>query len=275
MATLEKTADDLGLKLTMETKLDVDIPAEMSDTDVDPSAKKSLSSKLSSSVNNGDSVKDLVEGTSEMQLNQDPPSNEGVPSSGEINPSAESLDQNGEVVAEEQQGGGGSPPLVAEHSSENFSQKSESKEDSQIKLDAKTSSSDDMVQVTDSSLEVTEESEIPKNGNPSSEAISLATDTNVDSYAHSDAGSEKTDFESMISAILENDDGNEADVETLTEMHSIYAQSRLSMSGAPTRPEMYRSLAQSMAERLVQSALLAGSRDNITAMVILLPGCKI
>ncbi len=99
------------------------------------------------------------------------------------------------------------------------------------------------------------------------------TEVNGNQDAQSDAGSEKTDFESMISAILENDDGNEADIETLTELQSIYAHSRL--SGCPTRAEMYRSLAQSMCERLVQSALLAGSRDNITAMVILLPGCKL
>ena len=92
-------------------------------------------------------------------------------------------------------------------------------------------------------------------------------------YSNGDDDDAESEFESLISAILENDDGNEADVETLTELQSIYAHSRL--SGCPTRPEMYRSLAQAMVERLVQSALLAGSRDNITAMVILLPGCKL
>ncbi|XP_022098391.1 protein phosphatase 2C-like domain-containing protein 1 [Acanthaster planci] len=89
--------------------------------------------------------------------------------------------------------------------------------------------------------------------------------------------SDQTDFESMISALMENDDGNEADVETLTELHTIYAQSRLQEAeeqGSRTEHEMYRNLAQQMSERLVQSALLAGSRDNITVMVILLPGCK-
>ena len=33
-------------------------------------------------------------------------------------------------------------------------------------------------------------------------------------------------------------------------------------------------LARTMAERLVQAALLAGSRNNITAMVVIFPGCK-
>ncbi|XP_038047867.1 protein phosphatase 2C-like domain-containing protein 1 [Patiria miniata] len=88
--------------------------------------------------------------------------------------------------------------------------------------------------------------------------------------------SEQTDFDSMISALMENDDGNEADVDTLTELHTIYAQSRLLEveQGRQTKHEMYRSLAQQMSERLVQSALLGGSKDNITVMVILLPGCK-
>ena len=91
-----------------------------------------------------------------------------------------------------------------------------------------------------------------------------------------DNSSDQTEFESMISALMENDDGNEADVETLTELHTIYAQSRLLEveQGEQTEHEMYRNLAQQMSERLIQSALLAGSRDNITAMIILLPGCK-
>lgn len=88
-----------------------------------------------------------------------------------------------------------------------------------------------------------------------------------------DIMSQKTDFESMISALMENDDGNEADVETVTEMQTIYAKSHLSEK--PSWSERVRSVAHKVSERLVQAAILAGSRDNITAMVILFPGCKL
>ena len=40
----------------------------------------------------------------------------------------------------------------------------------------------------------------------------------------------------------------------------------------PTAAEIERAFARSMAERLVQSALMADSRDNISVMVVLLPG---
>ncbi|XP_033101576.1 protein phosphatase 2C-like domain-containing protein 1 [Anneissia japonica] len=82
------------------------------------------------------------------------------------------------------------------------------------------------------------------------------------------------DFENMVSTLMENDDGNDADIETLTELHTIYTQSQLSLYH-PTEKELYRNLAKNMSERLVQSALLAGSRDNISVIVILLPACKI
>ena len=89
-----------------------------------------------------------------------------------------------------------------------------------------------------------------------------------------DAESTKTDFESMLSALC--DDGNEADVETLTELHSFYAKSRLSEGfGLVDKKEEYRMTAEVISERLVQSALMAGSRDNITVMVILLEGCQL
>lgn len=88
-----------------------------------------------------------------------------------------------------------------------------------------------------------------------------------------DMMSQKTDFESMISALMENDDGNEADVETVTEMQTIYAKSHLSEK--PSWSEKVRSAAHKVSERLVQAAILAGSRDNITVMVILFPGCKL
>ncbi|XP_077997645.1 protein phosphatase 2C-like domain-containing protein 1 [Glandiceps talaboti] len=71
----------------------------------------------------------------------------------------------------------------------------------------------------------------------------------------------------------EDDDGHEADVETLTELHSIYMQSRL--SEPPLKNEIFCNVAKAMSERLVHAALLAGSKDNVTAMVILLPGSKL
>jgi len=42
-----------------------------------------------------------------------------------------------------------------------------------------------------------------------------------------------------------------------------------------TRREMHRQLARAMSERLTQAALIAGARDNITVMVVLLPGCGV
>ncbi|XP_071791311.1 protein phosphatase 2C-like domain-containing protein 1 [Asterias amurensis] len=101
--------------------------------------------------------------------------------------------------------------------------------------------------------------------------------TSINYPREDDDSSDQTEFESMISALMENDDGNDADIETLTELHTIYAQSRLQEveQGNPTKLEMYRNLAQQMSERLVQSALLAGSRDNVTVLIVLLPGCKL
>ena len=42
---------------------------------------------------------------------------------------------------------------------------------------------------------------------------------------------------------------------------------------AVTREEVQREFARAMAERLVHAALLGGAKDNITVMVVLLPGC--
>ena len=40
-----------------------------------------------------------------------------------------------------------------------------------------------------------------------------------------------------------------------------------------TKEEIQRDYARALSERLTQAALLAGAKDNITVMVILLPGC--
>ncbi|KAK3083234.1 hypothetical protein FSP39_017441 [Pinctada imbricata] len=73
-----------------------------------------------------------------------------------------------------------------------------------------------------------------------------------------------------------DDSGNEADVETYGEYLSLPSNSRLSnYNPAMTRDQYHRQFSRTMAEHLVQAALLAGAKDNITAMVILLPGCGI
>jgi len=73
----------------------------------------------------------------------------------------------------------------------------------------------------------------------------------------------------------ESDSGNEADVESFLENVSFPGGiSRISMlDGPPSREQIQRNQAQMMATHLVQAALLAGAKDNITAMVVLLPGC--
>ncbi|XP_019618247.1 PREDICTED: protein phosphatase 2C-like domain-containing protein 1 isoform X1 [Branchiostoma belcheri] len=91
---------------------------------------------------------------------------------------------------------------------------------------------------------------------------------------------EEVEVGSVISEnikILEADFGDQkSEVESqkpIQNYPAIYTQSELTCM--PTKREMYCNLAKLMAERLVQSALLAGSKDNITVMVVLLPGCKI
>lgn len=70
------------------------------------------------------------------------------------------------------------------------------------------------------------------------------------------------------------DSGNEADVDTdwasTLPPHETALGSALSTSGNP-----YRHLSRVLSERLVQSALLAGAKDNISAIVVVLPGTKI
>ena len=48
-----------------------------------------------------------------------------------------------------------------------------------------------------------------------------------------------------------------------------------SVRGEMTHEEVKRDLARCMAEHLVQAALLAGSRDNISVMVVTFPGCGV
>ncbi|XP_048772728.1 protein phosphatase 2C-like domain-containing protein 1 isoform X3 [Ostrea edulis] len=74
----------------------------------------------------------------------------------------------------------------------------------------------------------------------------------------------------------DEESGNEADVETYGDFLSLPSNSRLSnYNPSLTRDQFQRDLSRTMAEHLVQAALLAGAKDNTTAMVILLPGCGV
>lgn len=81
----------------------------------------------------------------------------------------------------------------------------------------------------------------------------------------------------MGSQVMNSDDedsGNDADIETVTDMISIPTFSRLSSYGkAMSREHIQREFARTMSEHLVQAALLAGAKDNITVQVVLLAGC--
>jgi leucyl aminopeptidase len=66
-----------------------------------------------------------------------------------------------------------------------------------------------------------------------------------------------------------HDSGNEADVDT--EVNGPNPGPKVRREPA-TREEVHREYAERMAERLTHAALLAGARDNITVMVVLLPG---
>ncbi|XP_021354131.1 protein phosphatase 2C-like domain-containing protein 1 isoform X2 [Mizuhopecten yessoensis] len=72
----------------------------------------------------------------------------------------------------------------------------------------------------------------------------------------------------------DEDSGNDADIETVTDILSIPAFSRLSSYGRTmSREHIQREFAKTMAEHLIQAALLAGAKDNITVTVVLLAGC--
>ena len=71
-----------------------------------------------------------------------------------------------------------------------------------------------------------------------------------------------------------DESGNEADIDTYGDYLSIPAFSRLSnMNPNHSRDIFHREFAKVMAEHLVQAALQAGARDNITVTIALLPGC--
>ena len=71
-------------------------------------------------------------------------------------------------------------------------------------------------------------------------------------------------------ALAHTHTGNEADIDTTTDATSVLRQELVT----PSPEVLYRDFARSMAERLVQSALMARSRDNVSVMVVLLPGAS-
>ncbi|KAL5006051.1 hypothetical protein ScPMuIL_017209 [Solemya velum] len=65
--------------------------------------------------------------------------------------------------------------------------------------------------------------------------------------------------------------GNEAELETIDDMSRPF--SHLSQyCDISSRDQIQRDVAKKMAEHLVQAALLAGAKDNLTVMVAILPG---
>lgn len=70
------------------------------------------------------------------------------------------------------------------------------------------------------------------------------------------------------------DSGNEADVDT--DWASTVPPNDLALRSALSgQSNVYRYLSKLLSERLVQSALLAGAKDNISAVVVVLPGTKV
>ena len=79
----------------------------------------------------------------------------------------------------------------------------------------------------------------------------------------------QTEAGSHFGNFSDEDSGNEADIDTNTDILSMRSGER----HVTTKEGVQRECAKLLSERLVQAALLAGARDNITVMVVLLPGC--
>lgn len=105
-------------------------------------------------------------------------------------------------------------------------------------------------------------------GSPSKDSSNKRSRRYVDADMQTEIGSRHGDDS-------EDDSGNEADIDSYLENISFPGGiSRISMvDGPPSREQLQRRQAQMMAQHLVQAALLAGAKDNVTAMVVLLPGC--
>jgi hypothetical protein len=112
----------------------------------------------------------------------------------------------------------------------------------------------------------TNQSHSTPTGSPSKESSNKRSRRYVDADMQTEIGSRNGDDS--------DDSGNEADIDSYLENISFPGGiSRISMvDGPPSREQIQRRQAQIMAEHLVQAALLAGAKDNVTAMVVLLPG---
>ncbi|XP_074656076.1 protein phosphatase 2C-like domain-containing protein 1 isoform X2 [Tubulanus polymorphus] len=94
--------------------------------------------------------------------------------------------------------------------------------------------------------------------------------SNTSKVSFKEENEDYRDIKTEIGSNLDDDSGNEGDIETITEAFSI-SESRLSRRSL-SKEEIHREFAKAMAERLVQAALLAGSKDNVTVMIVLLQG---
>ena len=112
----------------------------------------------------------------------------------------------------------------------------------------------------------TNQSHSTPTGSPSKESSNKRSRRYVDADMQTEIGSRHGDDS--------DDSGNEADIDSYLENISFPGGiSRISMvDGPPSREQIQRKQAQIMAEYLVQAALLAGAKDNVTAMIVLLPG---
>lgn len=113
----------------------------------------------------------------------------------------------------------------------------------------------------------TSQSHSTPTGSPSKESSNKKSRRYVDADMQTEIGSRHGDES-------EDDSGNEADIDSYLENVSFPGGiSRISMvDGPPSREQLQRRQAQMMAQHLVQASLLAGAKDNVTVMVILLPG---
>lgn len=108
---------------------------------------------------------------------------------------------------------------------------------------------------------------------------STPTQSSITSSAHKKSRYTDHDMQTEVGSRhgdQDEDSGNEADVDTYLENMSPFPGtiSRISVTGGPvTKEQVQRNQAKLMAEHLVQAALLAGAKDNVSVMVVLLPGC--
>ena len=99
--------------------------------------------------------------------------------------------------------------------------------------------------------------------------------TPADTPQHGNQVSENVDMKTEVGShydgFLDEESGDEADSAPFPGREPVLPESRLSLA-PPTQEEVHREFAKMMSERLVQAAILAGAKDNITVMIILLPG---